>query len=91
MVTLHRKVADFTAASTGGPFKLHDQRGHAWHQPGVAGDSGGGATQPRPLGSGEADRERTLAAPSRKTCRAPRGRGRRRARRVRRARRARGH
>ena len=29
MVTLHRKVADFTAASTGGPFKLHDQRGHA--------------------------------------------------------------
>jgi len=29
MVTLRRKVADFTAASTGGPFKLHDQRGHA--------------------------------------------------------------
>jgi thioredoxin-dependent peroxiredoxin len=28
MVTLHRKVADFTAASTGGAFKLHDQRGH---------------------------------------------------------------
>ena len=29
MVTLHRKVADFTAESTGGTFKLKDQRGHA--------------------------------------------------------------
>ncbi|HTS20724.1 MAG TPA: peroxiredoxin [Casimicrobiaceae bacterium] len=29
MVALDRKVADFTAVSTGGPFKLADQRGHA--------------------------------------------------------------
>jgi thioredoxin-dependent peroxiredoxin len=28
MVTLHRKVADFTATSTGGAFKLKEQRGH---------------------------------------------------------------
>jgi peroxiredoxin Q/BCP len=29
MVALHRKVLDFTAASTSGAFKLSDQRGHA--------------------------------------------------------------
>jgi thioredoxin-dependent peroxiredoxin len=29
MVTLHKKVPDFTADSTGGPFKLKEQRGHA--------------------------------------------------------------
>jgi peroxiredoxin Q/BCP len=29
MVTLNRKVADFTAASTAGPFKLAEQRGRA--------------------------------------------------------------
>jgi thioredoxin-dependent peroxiredoxin len=29
MVTLHRKIADFNAESTGGTFKLKDQRGHA--------------------------------------------------------------
>jgi thioredoxin-dependent peroxiredoxin len=28
MVTLHKKVPDFTADSTGGPFKLKEQRGH---------------------------------------------------------------
>jgi len=28
VVSLHKKVSDFTAASTGGAFKLADQRGH---------------------------------------------------------------